>query len=133
MAGKTYYYCDLVLNVLRNSGITAPTTIYLALLSAAPPNDGDPGTEISGGGYARQSITFSAPQAGTGQARRILSNADVIFGPATANWPQVVAAAIRDALTGGNMLYWGSLTTPKTIETGDQLRFPAGNVIISED
>jgi hypothetical protein len=133
MAGKTYSHSDVVLNLLRNINASGYATVYMGLLSTAPANDGDPGTELSGSGYSRQAITFSAPVAGSGQSRRIDNNATVEFGPATANWPTVVAAALYTAVTGGTMLYWGNLTASKTVESGDTLRFTAGNATVSED
>jgi hypothetical protein len=133
MAGKTYTHSDTVLNLLRNINASGYANVYMGLLSTAPSNDGDPGTELSGNGYSRQVITFSAPVAGSGESRKIDNNATVEFGPATANWPTVVAAALYTAATGGTMLYWGNLTTPKTVESGDTLRFTAGNATVSED
>ena len=132
MAGKTYAHSDAVLNVLRGTALTAKTP-YAGLFTTAPANDGASGTELSGNGYARQSVTFSAPAAGTGEARKISNSATVTFGPATADWGTVVAFGIWDAATAGNLLYWANLTANKTVANGDRAEFAAGALTISED
>jgi hypothetical protein len=43
-----------------------------------------------------------------------------------------VAFALFDASSGGNMLYFGSLSTPRYIDVNDQLKFPMGQLIASE-
>jgi len=54
----------LINAVLRNTSYTSPTTTYLALYTSDP-TDADTGTEITGGSYVRQAITFGAPSNGT--------------------------------------------------------------------
>lgn len=132
MPGKTQSHTDAVLNVLRGTALTGVTP-YVGLLSVAPANDNDPGTELSGNGYARQLVAFSAPQADTGNVRRIENTSEVTFGPATADWPQVVAFGIYSAATGGTMLYWGVLDTPKAVQAGDSARFAASSLRVRED
>ena len=132
MPGKTFTQTDAVLNVLRGTNLSGVTP-FVGLLSAAPSSDADSGTELSGGGYARQSVTFTAPATDSGNVRKIDNSADITFPVATANWPEVVAAALYTASTGGSMLYWGSLATPRTVPAGDVLRFAAGALVVKED
>jgi hypothetical protein len=81
------------------------------LFTVAPGETGG-GTEVSGGGYARQSFTLTAASGGA------TSNAaDITFGPATANWGTIVAVGIFDAATGGNMLMYGNLATSKIVNS----------------
>jgi hypothetical protein len=35
---------------------------------------------------------------------------------------------VFDAASAGNMLFWGSLTVSKTINSGDTVTFPAGSL-----
>ena len=46
-------------------------------------------------------------------------------------WGTIVAIAIFDALTTGNMIAWADLTASKTIATGDILRIPAGDLDVT--
>ncbi|MBI4460722.1 MAG: hypothetical protein HY648_11785, partial [Acidobacteria bacterium] len=58
----------------------------------------------------------------------------ITFGPATgADWAQAVGFGIFDALTNGNLLYWDSLTTPKTVAVGDKAEFAVGALVVKED
>lgn len=135
MAGKTQAQSDAVLNLLRGTNITAPATVYVSLLSAAPANDASDGTEIAGGGYARQAVTFGAPAADTGGIRKVSNTNVVTFGPgSTANWSAATHFGIHSASSGaGNMLYWDALTTPKTVEVGDSAAIAAGGLVVKED
>ena len=135
MAGKTQAQTDAVLNVLRATNITAPATVYVSLFSAAPVNDNAEGTEIAGGGYARQSITFAAPAAGTGTKRKVTNTNVITFGPATgADWLAATHFGIHSAVSGaGNMLYWDALTAAKTVQVGDSAQFAAGQLEVDED
>jgi hypothetical protein len=105
-----------------------PATVYLALFTAAPTDQGG-GTEVSGGGYARQAVTFAAPtDNGASSGSQTSPTADVTFPVATADYGTVVAAGLFDAATGGNLLLYGSLTESKTINAGDQFKMPSAGL-----
>jgi len=135
MPGKTQAQTDAVLNVLRATNITAPANVYVGLFSVNPTDDASAGTELTGaGGYARQAVTFGAPTTDTGNVRKISNTGLITFGPATgADWAQAVGFGIFDALTLGNLLYWDSLTTPKTVAVGDKAEFAVGALVVKED
>ena len=135
MPGKTQAQTDAVLNVLRATNITAPANVYVGLFSVNPADDASAGTELTGaGGYARQAVTFGAPATDTGNIRKISNTGLITFGPATgADWAQAVGFGIYDALTLGNLLYWDSLTTPKTVAVGDKAEFAVGALVVKED
>lgn len=125
---KTNYLETQILNhVLRNTAYTPPATIYVGLFTILPTDAGG-GTEVSGGAYARQSVTFTAPSPDT-----VSNTADVTFPVATANWGTIVGFALFDAITAGNMLYYTALDTSRTVLTNDQFRFPTGQLIVVED
>lgn len=72
---KDAAHAQAVLNVMRGTNITAPTTLYLALVGGASgdadydPKDKATWTEITTAicpSYARVPITFNAPAAGSG-------------------------------------------------------------------
>jgi hypothetical protein len=118
----------MVLNhFFRNNSQTAPATHFIALYTVAPTDAGG-GTEVSGGGYARQAVTFGAPSGGSPTS--VTNTAQVQFPVATANWGTIVAAAIFTAATGGTFLGWGPLQTNKAINSGDQAVFNAGDATV---
>ena len=130
MPGLSNYAEDLVLDWLfTTASATRPTSWFVALYTVAP-GEGGGGTEVSGGSYARQSVTFTV--SGTAPTQAANSTA-VEFPTATANWGTVVAAAIFDASTSGNMLAYADLTTSKTIDSGDVLRFNASTLVVTLD
>ncbi|HZT32759.1 MAG TPA: hypothetical protein VFA33_22920 [Bryobacteraceae bacterium] len=132
MPGKSQPYSDAVLNVLRGTGITGVSP-YLGLFSVAPADDNSAGTELAGAGYARQPVTFGAPVSDTGNVRKISNAANLQFGPASSDWLPAVAFGIFDAQTNGNLLYWNTLPTPKTIQMGDFGQFAPGSLVVEED
>ena len=127
MAAKSHSLDNALLSaVLRNVSYTSPATVYAALFTVAP-TPSTAGTEVSGGSYARVAVTFGAPALG------VTSNsAPVAFPTATADWGTVAAVAIMDALSGGNLLYFGALTTPKAVDNGDTASFAAAALSLTE-
>ena len=57
----TNYFETMILNVLNGVQAGAPATVYVGLFLTNPGEAGG-GTEISYTGYARQAITFDAPE-----------------------------------------------------------------------
>jgi hypothetical protein len=132
MPGKSQSYSDAVLNVLRGTSITGVSP-YLGLFSVAPADDSSAGTELAGNGYSRQAIVFGTPVTDTGNLRKISNTNNIQFGPAAADWPQAVAFGVFDAQSSGNLLYWNTLATPKTIQQADFGQFAPGSLVIEED
>ena len=127
MSSFTNYLENAVLNhVFKNSPYTSPTTVYLALFTVSPTDAGG-GTEVTGGGYARQAVTFSTATTGSNN-----NTAAVNFTAAGANFGTIVASAYFDALTGGNMLAWDG-SGSSVINDGDTLQFPINNCTNSLD
>ncbi len=132
MPGKSQYHTDAVLNVLRGSAV-AGVTPYVGLYSAAPADDNSAGTELAGNGYQRQAITFGVPATDAGNVRKVSNTNNIQFGPALANWNQAVAFGVFDAQTNGNLLYWDTLPTPKTVQQDDYGQFAPGTLVVKED
>ena len=126
MAEMSNYLENALVNaVLRNTAYTSPTTVYLALYTSDP-TDADAGTEVSGNAYARQSITFGSPSNGV-----TTNSAAIEFPQATGSWGTVAYVGIRDASTGGNLLFHTALDASKTIATGDVFRVASGSLSVT--
>lgn len=108
---------------------TGPTSLYFALLTAAPSDTGG-GTEVTGGSYARVTVAANTTnfdntqQANTtavssGSSGTTRNSIAVTFPAPSANWGVVTHFGIYDAATTGNLLFWGALTASKTINNGD--------------
>lgn len=133
--GFTDYLENALLNhTFRGVAYTSPTTLYLALYTASPSENGG-GTEVSGNAYARQVVTFGAPGSpGTATAGQILNSNTVNYPAATpAGWGTVTAVGVFDSLTGENLLTYGALTAPKTVNAGDPASFAIGTILLTLD
>lgn len=113
---------------LRNTAFTPPTSIYLALYTSDP-TQADTGTEVTGGGYARQLITFAAPSV-VGGIQTVKNAADIEFPIATADWGLVTHVGLRTAATGGNLLWFAAIPNPRTIQTGDKPKFLKDGTVV---
>lgn len=140
---SNYLATTLFNQVFRNTAYTRPTKVYLALYTSNP-TAADTGQEVTGGGYSRQEVVFGAPTSEnysiyhptTGQQitvskRTIKNSADVVMPTATADWGQVTHMGIRDASTGGNLLYFGALETPRSILTNDIFKMLTGQIVLT--
>lgn len=144
MAISNWLENNLIDFMLRGQAFTPPATIYVGLFITAP-NDAGGGTEVSGGSYARVGractlANFSGTQgAGTtdvssGTSGTSSNNASITFPAPTANWGTVTHLAVFDASTGGNMLWYTTLASTKTINNGDSApAFPVSNLTFTLD
>lgn len=125
MAALSDHAEKLILDWMMTAGAaTRPTAWYVALYTAAPSDSGG-GTELSGSGYARESVTFAAATSGTGTTS---NTGAVVFTADGGDWGSVTHMGIHDAVTGGNLLWHGALAAAKTVADGDTLEFAVGNI-----
>ncbi|MAG25902.1 hypothetical protein CMI47_10025 [Candidatus Pacearchaeota archaeon] len=141
------------LTVGTGRGYEPEATVYVALFAdtgsgvAATLESNTSGTdttakfgyyEVNNGSYARQAITFA--NAGASTTGTISSNATVSFPVATADYDSagstgnvITHLALMDGNTTGadNCLFYGALTTNKTVSSGDQFTISSGNLSIS--
>lgn len=124
-------------------GQTAPTTstLYVALLTAAPSDSGG-GTEVSGGAYARVAVTSSltnwagtqsagSTTASSGTSGQTSNNIAITFPTPSSTWGTATHFGIYDASTGGNLLFHGALSIAKTINESDTVTFPVGTLSVT--
>jgi len=111
---------------LGTTSTSAPAAVYVSL-HTADPTDAGTGAEISGNGYARQSMAFSAASSGTA------SNSGSVEFPAASggNWGTITHIGIWDASTAGNLLFHAALTASKVINEGDIFKIAASGVDIT--
>lgn len=138
-AASNYLEAKVLDHVLRNTSFSQPSGLWLALFnntSGSAAANLEAGTltdetSTSGTAYARQSVTFAAAS-GTNPTQSATS-ATVTFPTATANWGTITHVAIMDSGTAGagNVLFYGAVTTAKTIETGDTFQVSSGNLTVS--
>jgi hypothetical protein len=128
MSFSNFLETEILDHVFGGNAYTAPSTLYLALFTSNPDEDGS-GSEVSTSGtaYARQAVTFTV------SGNTATTDAAVEFPTATASFGTVSHVGVYDASTAGNLLGYAALTTAKAIDTGDVLRVPAGDLDITLD
>lgn len=133
MGSKSDYLEDAILDhVLGGGDYTRPATVYIALFTVTPDDTGG-GTEVTGGSYARKSVTNNNTNWPASSGGVKTNGVAFTFPTASADWGTVVAFGIFDASSGGNLLYWGVLTSSRTINSGDTSSFAVGSLAISEE
>ncbi len=135
-----YLENKLIDHLFRGTAMTQPAGVYVALGTAASDSAF---TEIAAtGGYARASIgrsdtawkgthgTTTGVSSGTGGNTQ--NAAAVAFGTPSATWnggADITHFGLYDAVTGGNLLFWGSLSVAKRVYSGDAAPQFAANAI----
>lgn len=116
-----------VLNLLRGTSIPGVNP-YLALYNGSPESSG---MELSGTGYERLAITFSAPSEQSGGAAKIANSAQIESARAPVSWGTWSHSVIMDAATGGNALWAIARGTTKTFRSGLKLIIEPGNLALT--
>lgn len=132
MAGKSDFLEAAILDVIFGlDTYTSEATLYVGLYTANPTDAGG-GTEVAGGSYARVAVTNDNTEwSRTGNVVENLNS--IVFPTASALWGVVTAVGIFNAASAGDLLFWGALTAPKTVESGDTINFAAGQLQFQED
>ncbi len=106
---------DWLDHIFENTAFTVPTNIYIALSTTLPTEAGTNVSEPGSGNYARKA--HNVWNAATGRAAT--NNGVITFNTANGAWGTITHYALYDAITGGNFLAFGSLTTGKAVVDGN--------------
>jgi hypothetical protein len=125
------YLENKVLDHLFGKNTYSSPTVYVALSTADPGEDGSSLAEPSGNGYAR--VQTSENNWNDAFEGSIDNATDISFNEATGNWGTVTHFALVDAASGGNMLACGTLSQAKSVGSGDTVKFAAGDLNVTLD
>ena len=134
-SGFTDYLEGKILGLIFGArAFSAPGTYYVGLWtsSLSDSSTGSAAGEVSGGSYARVSVTnnssnFDDPAGAGATANTLL----ISFPMATASWGTVTYVGICDASTGGNMVAYAQLTSPVSVAQYDTVIFQPGDLDIT--
>lgn len=125
IAVKSSYLRDKIIkHVLGEASYTMPTNVYLALYTTNP-TVADTGTEVTGGSYARQQLSFASASGGV----KVSNTSETFTSMPTTT---VTHWGIRDASSGGNLLYFGAFDLPIALTSGNNLPIASGDIVIGE-
>lgn len=132
---NTTYFKNMIAGRIFNIGSQPefPTEYYIGLSSSEPNEAGANVTEPSGSGtgYTRVKLDpLTGPENGVVQNEH-----DVSFPKADSDWfpPGTPAThyVVFDSISGGNLIVYGTLKKPRTIESDTYISFPTGEFSIS--
>ena len=103
---------------------TRPTTPLKVALVTANGSDTAAGTEVTGGSYARQSLSVAAASAGATS-----NSADLVFTGMPA--ATVVGVEVWDSAGTPVRLWYAALAVSRTVAAGDELRITAGSLTLA--
>lgn len=118
--------------VLSAAAYTPEATYYVALFTADPSDSGG-GTEVSGGSYARVSVTNNATNFPAASGGSKTNGTAITFPTATAGWGTITAVALMSASSGGTLIMWGELDSDVTVNSGATPSFASGSITFSLD
>lgn len=118
---------SIALRAVLAQTFTTPTTpLKLALFTSDPTETGAAGTEVSGGSYARQTITFTTESGGAAS-----NSAQIDFPAATASWGVITHIQIYDNAGTPVALWYAPLSASVTINNTDIFRVNVGDITVS--
>lgn len=109
--------------LVGTSAYSVTTPIKLALVTANG-SDSAAGTEVTGGSYARQTITFGSASGGS-----ITNSTAISFTGMPAC--TVVGIEIYDSAGSPKRLAYGPLTNTRTVTSGDTVQFASSAITLS--
>ncbi len=125
---KLIYQNIALANIGDGAGLQPSATvgnIFLALY-LTDPTDADSGTEATYASYARIAAVRSA--VGFTVSGADITNAALVTFPTSTGTPNTIThMATHTAITGGDMLHYGQLTTPLIVLTDGIPKFEIGN------
>lgn len=135
MAGEAANFgAGAALDAMSGRATQTARTTYLVLLTAAPSDTTTLATmaEVTTAGYARQSVTWTAP---SGDPRSTSNSGAVTFGPFTADPPNVTHLALVSAASGttGDFIYFWTADVARDGISGDSLQVANGALVMNLD
>lgn len=127
---NTTYFLNLAAGNLFQTKVNPaiPTEMWIGLSTTAPNINGTNVNEPSGSaGYSRIKLeTLGEPASGV-----VTNTANIDFNESTASWGTVTHFVIYDAQNGGNLLQYGALSTPRSVEAATIMTIKAGYLNLS--
>lgn len=129
MAWSSYGARSILDHICRGdtggTSFAQPALMYAGLHYADPTSAGLLTTEVSGGSYQRQVITFGAADA----LGEIANTNDILFALLPTLTPGLTHVSLWDAQTAGNMIWYDDVEQ-EDVDSGDNVRINVGNFIV---
>lgn len=130
MAITTYQANRLNNYLFGATSFTPNGTYYIGLSTTAINAAGTGVTEPTGGGYQRVAVTNNKTNFTDSTGGIVQNKVQFEFPENTTAWGTITHVFIADSLTGGNILYYDALTTPRMVQTATILLFAINSMKI---
>ena len=124
---------NLILDhIFNTSAFAVPAAAPKVALSTADPTEDGSGLSEPSDGYAR--VQTAAADWSAASVGSLHNDNAISFGTATGAWGTLTHFALYGSASGepGTMYYYGTLTTAKTVGSGDVAQFPASSFVVKE-
>lgn len=108
---------------------TQPSATWVQLFNGSPDETGTGGTAL----YTRVAVAAGGWTTTTGATATITNTTAIVMNASAATTAYADNFGIFDYSTGGNLLFYGALATPKNITIGDEIRFNASSLTLRID
>lgn len=134
MAGKfSVWMANRILNkAFRGEDFSVPASYYIALCKATDDvalraDVIASASEVTAVGYARLEVRGATLLNFTSSTDAITQVSGLLaWAGASAPWGTVTYGAVMDAATGGHVVVYGALASPKVVDSGDTFKIPVG-------
>ena len=130
MAAFSNYLENEILDWVNGGAFpTQPSATWVQLFNGSPTETGSGGTGL----YSRIAVAAGGWTTSTGATATITNTAAITISTAAATSASADNFGIFDNSTSGNLLFYGALSTAKTISVGDEIKFNASSLTIRVD
>ena len=129
MSAFSNYLEDQITGWIAGTSMTAPTATFVQLYNGDPTDTGSSGTAL----YSRVTVASGAGSwtRGTGGAGTITNASAITITSSASATASATHFAVFTSATGGDMLFYGALTTSKSIAVGDEVKFNASALTLT--
>ncbi len=108
---------------------TQPSATWVQLFNGSPTETGLSGTAL----YSRVAVNAGGWTTTTGATATITNTTAITITSSAASSATADNFGVFDNSTSGNLLFYGALTTSKTIAVGDEVKFNASSLTLRVD
>jgi hypothetical protein len=132
MAGISAFAGKYLLDFLSGTASTpAKPASWSVNVSLGVPSATSASEIATGSGISRQTVTFAAAASGAAFGGSNSNINAMTWGPSSGAATVSGIDVFDTTATGGNMLYYGTLTTARTLGAGDSLVVSAGSLVVT--
>ena len=129
MSAFSNYLEDQITGWIAGTSMTAPTATFVQLYNGDPTDTGSSGTAL----FSRVTVASGAGSwtRGTGGAGTITNASAITITSSATATASATHFGVFTSATGGDMLFYGALTTSKSIAVGDEVKFNASALTLT--